>query len=231
MSLAMPLKIIGIRFSEPTVPFEVASELLSYIAYPNDEPERGRFSAALCRMEHLQEAQRNPAWAFSAQRIRPWIFVPGDALAKDLRDGVEILRRRITAAAAILMPHLIAFATEKSPPTIEGFYPTIANISQYIMSHRGLSTETGKTFEARDWAPAKPVAHLAFSFAQLVLIKRWEKQATGKVKTMHDILTPYPDEELLRKIMDNAEVIRTILPELDQVQFSEDDTIKFVPQT
>jgi hypothetical protein len=224
----MPLKIIGVRFEEPAVPFEAASELLSYVAYPSDERKRRRFSAALCRVEHLQEAQRKSEWACFPQRIRPLIFAPNDeSFVRDLHFGINTLRLRLITATAMLMPHLIAFVTGKNPPKVEGFAPTVENIARYIMEKEGLNLDTSEsTFKSRVWAPTRPVAHLAFSFAQKVFIKRW-----GKAKTMQEILTPYPDEEVLRNIMDHAENIRTILPKLRQFRFSEDDTIKFVRQT
>lgn len=229
----MPLKTIGIRFEEPAVPFEAASELLSYVAYPGDERKRRSFSAALCMVEHLNEQQRNPEWAFSPQRIRPIIFFPKyNLFVRDLSFGVETLRLRLITATGMLMPHLVAFATGDTPQKVEGFPPTVENVTQYIMRHEGWTLGTSEsTFKSRVWAPTKPVAHLAFAFALIVFIKRWETHASGKAKTMHKLLTPYPEEEVLRKIMDHAENIRTILPKLRQFRFSEDDTIKFVQQT
>jgi hypothetical protein len=54
----MPLKIVHIQFEEPSVPFDVASEIFSYAAYPLDEGKRVKFAEAACRWGTYSNQER-----------------------------------------------------------------------------------------------------------------------------------------------------------------------------
>lgn len=115
----MPLKVIGIRFAKPAVPFDVASELISYVAYPKDDEKRVRFAAALCRIEHLRQAKKDPQWRVTPKLIKPFVFAPDEkTFGRDLHFGLETLRKHLTTATLIVQPRLQSFQTGKEPPTI-----------------------------------------------------------------------------------------------------------------
>jgi hypothetical protein len=94
-----------IKFFDPDIPFEAASVLLSFIAYPTESDERSRFAGALCRLEHRQETLRDPRWRSSAKLVRPHIFFDA-TFEKTIQEDVNNLLLRIVIAVSMLVPHL-----------------------------------------------------------------------------------------------------------------------------
>jgi hypothetical protein len=225
--MKMPLKTVGIEFCRPAIPFDVASELMSYVAYPKNDNKRVRFAAALCRVEHL--IQRDPQWKVTPKLIRPSVFAPKEkTFYRDLHDGLETLRRNLTTASLILHPHFESHKTGKPLPKIEGLPPTVDNVTQVMARLEGWD-EFGSqsTFESTVWNPVKPVAHLAFCFFHKVCMRR-NQSASGQTNTVLESIRPYPDEETLREIIRISELYRRHLPEITLLRFHEDQTIQFV---
>jgi len=224
--------VIGMRFTKPAIPFDVASELISYVAYPKNDQKRVRFAAALCRVEHLRQAKNDPQWRFTPRLIKPFVFAPNEqTFRRDLSFGLETLRKHLITATLILLPHLQSFRTGKKPQTIEGLSPTVDNITQIIAGLEGWDeVESQSTFETRAWSPVRPVAHLAFCIF-FKLFGRLASDTAGQSKTMFDIISPYPDEESLHDILRTSESVRSILPKLRHLRFTEDETIQFVEAT
>jgi hypothetical protein len=223
----MPLKTIPIRFPDPEVPLETASELLSYIAFPlQDDNRRRKFAAALCRFGHRHEMIRDPIWG---KLIRPFVFAPDEqTFYRDLHFGLETLRRHLITASLILHPHFESLKTGKPLPTIEGLSPTVDNVTQVLARLEGWDEfESQSTFESRVWTSVRPVAHLAFCFFHKVF-KRRIRSTLGQDKGMFEIISPYPDEETLRDIVLISEKFRKYLPKLKPLRFVENQTIEFV---
>jgi hypothetical protein len=223
--MKMPLKTIGIEFMKPAIPFDAASELMSYIAYPKNEKKRTRFSAALCRVEHLR--QKDHQWRVTPTLVRPNVFAPDEkTFSRDLCLGLETLRVHLQAASLILHPHFESLKTGKRLPTIEGKAPTVDNITQ-IMARRESWNDAASqsTFESRVWTPVRPVAHLAFTFFNRVCGKR---PSHGQKQNMLESLSPYPDEDTLREILRISELRRRLLPTFKLLRFVENQTIHFV---
>jgi hypothetical protein len=141
--------------------------------------------------------------------------------------GLETLRKHLITATLILLPHLQSFRTGKKPQTIEGPSPTVDNITQIIARLEDWDeVESQFTFEKRVWSPVRPVVHLAFCIF-FKLFGRLAPDTAGQSKTMFDIISPYPDEESLHDILRTSENVRSILPKLGHLRFTEDKTIQF----
>jgi hypothetical protein len=226
----MPLTTIAIRIPDPDIPFEVASELLSYIAYPDDPRRRTDFSDVLCRAEHQEEARRNHDRALSPQLIRPQIFAAtDDAFVRAFHYGIGKLRDRFYSATNMLMPRICEFvAPEDSQKTAEEASRNVIKMAQMIVTRQGLKPGNKATFIDDAWAPTKPVAHLAFAYTYILFLKPHISDPGWKAKSISKLISPYPDTNTVRTIMNYAETIRIILPELKKGWFYEHDTIQFV---
>src|ERR1700722_6354155 len=106
----MPLATIEIEFFDPSVPFDAASNLLSFVAYPKDRDrqKRNRFALALCRREHIarwrQGRESSPEWT------RPITFFQrGADFTRSMKGGLKKSRLALITASEILTPHLKAF--------------------------------------------------------------------------------------------------------------------------
>jgi hypothetical protein len=96
----MPRETVEIPISED-VPFEAASQWISYIAYLDnvDNFRRARFAYALCRSGHSMRMAVDPQWGNSTQKVKPYTFIETDNGAnKALCDGTKLAWRRIITA-------------------------------------------------------------------------------------------------------------------------------------
>jgi hypothetical protein len=223
----MPLKTIPIRFPDPDVPFEVASEILSYIAFPLEgDAERRRVARALCRLEHRHEMLREPGWGGTAQLVRPDIFF--DESEKEVVNDVVKILKRLTTAVLMLLSDLVSLWSSEPPAEIFGSAPTASRIAKSIAKSLGLSEGSESTIRSRVWAPAKPVSHLAFCYWMLALKTRWEQDDNLANTPVIDLISPYPDRLTLFKIISHSERIRSDLAKLRRYDFSDDNTMQFI---
>ena len=127
------------------------------------------------------------------------------------------------------MPHICAFATLDDDHTpVEEALPRLNDIAERILILQGKSSGSRATFMDDVWAPTKPVAHLAFTYAYFVFLKPHLSDPNWKGSPISEILSPYPSRNTIRQIIDYAEAVRTILPELGSHRFAENETIQFV---
>jgi hypothetical protein len=220
----VPLKTLEIWFSDPPVPFEVASLLLSFVAYPDDVPSRKSFFRELCRREHISQERKHHRAESIPKSIRPIIF-------PSLRDGdwtkgLEALRLHLLTASEILAPFVSLHETGRSLATRKRCSATVEEIGTSLMIREGWETSLS-TFLTRYWVPIRPIAHLAFSLAESVYADRWKASKKGWKHIQHWI-SPYPDDDLASRVLERAEVVRLFLPELKRVRFSEESTVRFI---
>jgi hypothetical protein len=215
------MRVCEIRFSDPEIPFEAASVLLSYIAYPSNTDEQLEFFRVLCRWEHRAATLRNPEWRSSPKLIRP-DFLFGEISDRDVRKKINNLMLRIATCAAILYPQLNHIDQPDLPMSWNN--PTVANISRNISSK---SKKSESRVIADVWAPAKPVAHLAYAYWSCVLDERWKNDPGFATQSPGQMLTPLADQEQLLGVINHAESIRRDLLELPGSRFDERDMIKF----
>jgi hypothetical protein len=224
-STAYAMRVCEIRFSNPEIPFEAASLLLSYIAYPSDTDERTEFSRALCRWEHRAEALRNPEWRSSPKLARPVIFFK-EISAKTLPKQIDNLMLRIVTCVSMLLPQLHRVSESDVLPF--GNNPSVSNIARNISELSGKSKKSGADIISDVWAPAKPVAHLAYAYWDCVLDERLENNPEFAAKSRSEMLTPLADQKRLLRVISYAELIRQELLALPGSRFKEGDMIKFV---
>jgi hypothetical protein len=226
----MPLKVVQIRFEDPPVSFDAASEILSYIAYPIDENQRAKFAATLCRFSHLYQSRKDPRHGDMPHLIRPKHFETlGGIEAGEVYRGMELIRRRLPMAFSMLLPFLIARATGRNPKKVGGFEATVDNICQQIIEQNGVDASNNiSNFKTRIWSPTRPVAHLAFALHFEVYNKR-VNDVNKNDEDVLEILCPHPTDMLLMQVLGTAEAVRVWLPSLARVRFKEEDTIMFVP--
>jgi hypothetical protein len=216
------MRVCEIEFSDPEIPFEAASILLSFIAYPTQADERSRFSRDLCRLEHRAATLRNPEWRSSPKLVRPDIFF--DAISKEsLQAEVNNLVLRIVTCVSMLLPHLHGIDRPDLP--IFGEKPTVTNIAWEISKAAGKSKKSGSDIISEVWAPAKPVAHLAYAYWACVFQERWKDD--HELATKNPISINSADKQQLLKVLYYAELIRRELLEPPASRFKEDDLIKF----
>jgi hypothetical protein len=229
----MPLKTIAIKFPDPEIPFEAASELLSHLAYAEDAHRQRSFGDALCRFAHLEESIRNSDWAFSAHQIRPRILVAtANAFAKNLHEGLKRLDSRLGVSLNAMMPHILDFAAPDGyERTAEDALPSLNKTIRTILNRKGRSEGSRSTLITDVWTPMKPVFHLAFTYAFVVFFKPVYGNYNRNGRSMMEIITPFPNKNTLLEIIDYAETTRTLLPAMKDLDFREDETIKFVAET
>jgi hypothetical protein len=232
----MPLKTIAIKFSDPEIPFEAASELLSKFAYPEEAHRQRTFGDALCRFEHLAESKRNPNWAFSAHQIRPRIFVSGiDAFAKNLHEGWKTLDEFLGLSLNIMIPHVFDFlARDDCEGVAKDLVPGLNKIVETILDHKGRSRGSRSTVIADVWVPLRPVFHLAFAYAYVVFFRPVKGNYDRQSRPLYELITPYPAKSTLLGVLEYAEIIMSVLssmPSMNKLNFREDETIKFVAET
>jgi hypothetical protein len=124
----VPINTIEIPFSNPPVPFEVASILLSFVAYPEDIPARKRFFRELCRREHIREEKKLSLRGSFPKLIRPIILTSQDD--DSWLKGLHMLRLHLVTANEMLRPFIYAHEKGRRPPVQEGNLPaTVENIA------------------------------------------------------------------------------------------------------
>jgi hypothetical protein len=231
----MPLKTIAIKFSDPEIPFEAASELLAHLTYPEDVARQRIFSDALCRYGHLAKSTRNLNWAFSAHQIRPRILVSGnEAFSKSLHAGCNRLDDFLGLSLNVFIPHAFDFLAQGNCEDVAK--DTVSSLNKIIITildRKGRSKESRSTFITNVWVPLRPVFHLAFAYAHVVFFKPGNGDYDRKGRPMYEIITPYPEKNTVLDILDCAEAIRRLLPAIPSMDasFSEDETIKFIAET
>jgi hypothetical protein len=220
---AMPRATIPILVRD-TGPFEGASWLLSHIVYPDDSNRCIPFTAALCRVAHLQTVDMSPDWAATLHQIRPWIFTYDDTtFHKSLTVGFNILYRRLATALIMIHPHLHGLLKGKPPTRLNGFAPTVGNAAAHLMNEFGWKGDSEATFKSRIWGPMKPVSHVAY-----VTSVRVFKATQSKPYEQRNLLAAlFPSESELLQIISLSEQIRLRLPEIKQFRIKEKDTFKF----
>jgi hypothetical protein len=224
----MPMKTIPIRFTDPEVPFETASELLSYIAFPlQDNARRRKLATALCRFVHRHEMIRDPVWGTTPQLVRPVVF-SDEQYEKEARKNLETILKRLSTAVLMLLSDLVSLWSGE--PSIEIFNsaPNSSNIAKNIAKSLGKKEGSESTIRSKVWAPTRPVSHLAFCYYWLALKKRWEQESNLTNKRTIDLISPYPDKTTLLQIISDSEKLRFDLFKLRRYDFSDDNTIKFV---
>jgi hypothetical protein len=219
------MRVREIRFSNPEIPFEAASLLLSYIAYPSDTDEQTEFSRALCRWEHRAATLRNPEWRSSPKLVRPIIFFKAIS-TKTIQKQVDNLMLRIVTCVSMLLPQL--HRIDEPDPPLFGNSPSVSKIARNISELSGKSKQSGADIISDVWAPAKPVAHLAYAYWDCVLDERLENDPEFATKSRCEMLTPLPDKEQLLRIISYAELIRQELLDLPGSRFEEDNMIKVI---
>jgi hypothetical protein len=222
----MPAKTVLVRFPEPDIPFEVASELLSYIAYPEDPQRQRTFADCLCRFGHRKESLRNPDWASSPHLIRPRIFAAeSQSFIKLLYVGMRILNDRFEVALNVMMPSITEFIKPDEIKNAGFIIPSINESIKTILLTKGRSIKSRPNYLAEIWSPMKPVAHLAFTYAFVQFIKSNNYERNGRY--IMDMVTPFPSTSVLIDIINYAEAIRRCFPEICGLTIDEVETISF----
>jgi hypothetical protein len=215
---------LEISYSEPTVPFELASFLLSCIAFAGDGSKQSAFERALCRRE-LSNADRGLHGSTESvpRLIRPVVFI--SSKCDYYNDGVRNIRRRLSLAAKML-PLVQSYETNAKPPKVGGARLFVYDVASAVTIEHGLSEGTASTV-LDDWGKIRPLAHLAFALAELV----YEKRSMEPVGGWKDLrLSPLPDEESSLQVLERAEHIRLLLPEIKWLRFKTERLVKLVPR-
>jgi hypothetical protein len=234
----MPRETVRVSLFED-VPFEAASLLRSYIAYPNamDKTQREQYAAAWCRSGHLLRAAFDKEWAKLPQRVRPRIFIgPDKPFLKHVFKTDRTVKRRIITAYAMIPPHLEAVLLETSrssrrPPKIGDFSTTVENFALLLKEAFGWNKgkeQDVSAFKSKMWGPTKSVAHLALMLAyhMIPLLKASADAKDDKTRIIFD--ANYPSNEVIERMLLEAEYIRLKLPEIKQFHIKDEDTIKFI---
>jgi hypothetical protein len=226
----MPLKVVQIRLEDPPAPFDVGSEIFSYIAYPIEEEKRLKFASMLYRWAHFWRMREDPQWGITPHFIRPkHLEPPGGINARVVYRGIELIERRLTIAPSILLPFLRAYTTGKRLKNVGDLTATVNHIGQRLIERDGGDAAGNlSNFKTREWSPTRPVAHLALALYLEVYFARIN-EVSNRNKAIWEVLCPYPPDLKLQEILELAEHVRVLLPLLAQVRFKEEETIMFVP--
>jgi hypothetical protein len=226
----MPRETVRVPLFED-VPFEAASLLRSYIAYPNakDKTQREQYAAAWCRSGHLRRAGFDSEWAKLPQRVRPRVFIgPQKPFLKHVFKSDVVVDRRILTAYAMIPYHLEALLDETSPSKFGDFSPTVENFALWLKRAFGSETDDVSAFKSKIWGPTRSVAHLALvlGWHQIPLMKASADAQDNKRRIRFDAY--YPSDETIEKMLLDAEYFRLKLPEIKQFRIKDEDTIQFI---
>jgi hypothetical protein len=227
----MPRAVINVPIFQRAAPFDAVSLLLSHIAYPDsaDERERENFFAALCRWAYIKTGSVHKNSTL-IQEVRPYIFYPTHTdFISCLKRGTKLLWHHLTASWIILNPHLTALETGKAPPKVDGFEPTVTNLSAIIRASMGWDGDSDSTFKSKIWRPTKPIAHMAYTFVVNVVIPNLKTNPSPTNGSILEMLFPFPSNEKLLLMMIVAEKIRLELPEIRQFRITDESTLSFAP--
>jgi hypothetical protein len=140
-------------------------------------------------------------------------------------DGVRNIRRRLSLAAKML-PLLRSHETKAKLPKFEGLRYLVRDAALAVTIDHGLSEGSVSTV-LEDWGKIRPLAYLVFALAELVYEKR-SLEPGNSWKGLQ--LSPLPDEQLALEILERAEYIRLLLPQIKWFRFKPESLIKLVPQ-
>jgi hypothetical protein len=205
---------------------EAVAEFYSYIAYPDPEEatQRAKYRIALARWAVLDRARLDRDWGDNEQAIRPKIFSWNETLyEKTRKDGGKKLWQHCHCAFMMLLPHLVK-------ELLEGLTPAVGHIALTATRLRGNKDQ--KTYEAKIWAPVKPVAHAAAAalVSWVVLedpAQDWD--ASHQLCYKQPFLATFFYEDVFRNfLLQTAELLRMQVPGCSRFQIREADTIRFI---
>jgi hypothetical protein len=160
------------------------------------------------------------------QKVRPKLFLQDEkAFLSSLKKGNKILELRMLTAHQIMLPHLLALKAGKRTSKVDGFVPTVDNLSGIAKVKIGWHGDSVSTFKSRMWGPTRRVAHVAAAFvlsitASKLLRPKQHKSLLQALWSSHELL--YPNLLI-------AERYRMQLPHIKQFRIKENQTIKFIP--
>jgi hypothetical protein len=226
-TIDMPRETINIPLKSLAV-YEASAVFFSTIAYPDplDETQREKFRIALSRWAILQRATIDGQWGGVAQAIKPEIFSQRERpFLQSYKRGLDLIRRRVICAAAIVGPHLL-----ETPLRLRGLEPTVGNLSLIVADALGMSSESQKTVESRLWAPTKPIAHAVLVWGFYLLRASINKVTWAHENQLcnHDLfLSAFFYPEIVTLLVERAEKIRLRLPGIKCFHIKEENTIQF----
>lgn len=206
--------------------YEAAAQFYSYIAYPDPDEatQREKYRIALARWAVQERARIDQNWGNNDQMIRPNIFSQGQTLFENTRRiGGKRLWERCRCALMMLLPHLVE-------ELLEGLTPTVGNIA--LTATRIQGNQNQKTYEAKVWAPVKPVAHAAAAaVVSWTLLKDpghdWDEG--HQLCYQQPLIATFFYEDVFRDfLLRVAELLRMQLPACSRFQIREEDTIQFI---
>jgi hypothetical protein len=125
----------------------------------------------------------------------------------------------LLAAKYIFMPS-VAEARLRRRVRIDGYVPTVENMTKVVMSALGWKGDSSATVKDKIWRPTRPIAHAA---AALLLFYEDLIAASGENPFVVLMRSP----ELLNKIIRASEAIRGQLADVDKKRFRISRAIKF----
>ncbi len=223
----MPRETITIPFKSLPV-YEASAVFLSTIAYPDprDKPQRERFRISTSRWAILERAKIDNEWRRVVQKIRPEIFLQDERFyIQTFERGSSLLARRVFCAAFMVYPHLF-----KTPVRRYRDAPTVGNLAEILADALGISRESRKTIESKQWAPLKPVAHAAVTLGRFLssawrLEKPWDDEHELCNKNLMLGVLFYSD--IVRFLVEEAERVRLRLDKMGRVNIKEQNTVQF----
>jgi hypothetical protein len=198
--------------------------MLSYVAYPDalEKYQREKFAVALTRRMHILASRFDKEWSHSLQQIRPYIFFDKQEIfEKHLRRGFRRVDFRLHTAFVMITPQLPTIEGY-APRKVDGFEPTVENVSIGVMNAIGWKGNSVATFKSRVWGPMRPICHLALAISNNVLTCTLKK---NDLRARLDGLFPSIDK--LRDTLLLAEEYRLMLPAL-RFRIKEADTVQFI---
>lgn len=167
----MPPKTV--RFDSLLLPPpEGAAQLLSWVAYAEDETRRKAFADSMYRAAVAWRSATNSHWAQGARLLRPSVFDQDDkTFLKFFKDGTKRLGRHLLVSHTFLFPQMRGLQ-ERRKQRLHNLFrlpemetrrdPSVENLSFAVTKMFGWSEKTASTVKTREWHDVKPVAHLAY---------------------------------------------------------------------
>jgi len=233
----MPREIVRIDLSSK-FPMEVGARFFSTIAYPEpkDAEERDRYFLAISRLYVHLRVKENPEFGKTLHYIVPAIFTPPwRDFVRTLKKGNKRLFCQITAATWIAMPHFRGEGLKPVEVEINGqlqsIIPTVKNMGMIAMNELGWQGKSTSipTLKSKIWAPSRPVVHAAAAYSLWCYYAERVVPAKEQVDSFF-FLACLELPSTVAAILRRAEAFRLILPEIEQFQIKEEDTIQFVGQ-
>src|ERR1700730_11540 len=214
----MTREIVRIDLSSK-FPMEVGARFFSTIAYPEpkDAEERDRYFLAISRLYVHLRVKENPEFG------------------RTLKKGNKRLFCQIPAATWIAMPHFRGEGLKPVEVEINGqlqsIIPTVKNMGMIAMNELGWQGKSTSipTLKSKIWAPSRPVVHAAAAYSLWCYYAERVVPAKEQVDSFF-FLACLELPSTVAAILRRAEAFRLILPEIEQFQIKEEDTIQFVGQ-